>query len=111
MDFEELRDFTRLYIIADQYEDAYTDAQVNDALWLASVEAAAMLDIPRVVTTEVLAEGAQALTISDARSVLSLSIGGYNAISADLRQLSQLWDGGGNRPVKFFNFDPRRADQ
>lgn len=111
MTFGELREYTRLYIIADQYEDAYTNAQVNDALWLASVEAAAMLDIPRVVTTEVLAEGAQAFTLADARSILSLSIGGYNAISADLRQLSQLWDGGGNRPVKFFNFDPRRADQ
>lgn len=111
MDFGELRDFTRLYIIADQYEDAYTNEQVNDALWLASVETAAMLDIPRAVTTVDVAAGAQALSLSGARSVLSLSIAGYDAVSADLRQVAQLWDGGGNRPVKFFNFDPRRADQ
>lgn len=111
MTFGELREYTRLYIIADQYEDAYTDEQVNDALWLASVETAAMLDIPRAVTTVDVAEGAQAFSLSGARSVLSISIAGYNAVSADLRQLAQLWDGGGNRPVKYYNFDPRRADQ
>lgn len=111
MTFSELRDFTRLYIIADQYEDAYPNEVLDDALWLASVESAAMLDIPRAVTTVDVTAGAQAFSLSGARSVLSLSIAGYNAVSADLRQLAQLWDGGGDRPVKFFNFDPRRADQ
>lgn len=111
MTFEELRAFARLYIIADQYEDAYSDEQLNDALWLANVESAAMLDIPRVVTTLTVAAGAQAFSLPGARSVLSLTINGWGAIPADLRAVSELWDGGLNRPVKLFNFDPRRADQ
>ena len=111
MNFQELRDFTRLYIIADQFEDAYTDDQLDDALWLASVETAAMLDIPRAVTTVTLAAAAQAFTLNDARRVLSVSVGGFDAVSADMKQLAGLWDGGGNRPIKYFNFDPRRADQ
>lgn len=70
-----------------------------------------MLDIPRAMTTVAVAEGAQAVSLTDARRVLNFSIGGYPAVSADMHRVAQLWDGGGNRPVKYFNFDPRRADQ
>lgn len=111
MTFGELRAFTRRYVIADLYEDAYSDDMLDNALWLASVETAAALDIPRVVTTVDLAAGAQAFQLPDARRVITLSVAGYPAVSADLREVAALWDGGGNRPVKLYNFDPRRADQ
>lgn len=111
MTFGELRAFTRRYVIADLYEDAYSDDMLDNALWLASVETAAALDIPRAVTTVDIPAGAQAFQLPDARRVITLSVAGYPAVSADLREVAALWDGGGNRPVKLYNFDPRRADQ
>lgn len=111
MTFGELRAFTRRYVIADLYEDAYSDDMLDNALWLASVETAAALDIPRAVTTVDIPAGAQAFQLPDARRIITLSVAGYPAASADLREVAALWDGGGNRPVKLYNFDPRRADQ
>lgn len=111
MTFGELRAFTRRYVIADLYEDAYSDDMLDNALWLASVETAAALDIPRAVTTVDIPAGAQAFQLPDARRIITLSVAGYPAVSADLREVAALWDGGGNRPVKLYNFDPRRADQ
>lgn len=111
MTFAELVEFTRSYIIADQYADAYDDEMLHDALWLASVETAALLDIPRAVTTKTVGANAQAFALDGARKVITFSIGGFPGISVDMARVASLWDGGGNRPLKYFNFDPRRADQ
>jgi len=110
MTFAELREFVRREIVVDDYEDAFENADLDDVLWKASYEVAAALDIPRAITTSSVA--ADALTVTapaNCARVHSLSIGGDDGLQMSVQQIYRMRPGS-SRPLRYFNFDPRRAD-
>lgn len=110
MTFAELHTLVRDRIIVDNYEDAFSNAAVDDALWLASVEIAAAFDLPQVVATlDDIVAGAVTITApADCRKVESLSVDGDDARPADMQQVLRMrW--GANQPIRYFNYDPRRG--
>lgn len=108
MTFGDLLTLVRREIIVDQYEDAFTNAAILDALWSASVEIAAAFDFPIAISVPTVTAGATSIPLSGCRKVRSLSINGDDAVSVDLQELMR-YRRGGNRPVKHFNYDPRRG--
>ena len=109
MTFGELLTLVRREIIVDEYEDAFSDADIRDALWRASVEVAAAFDFPRAVTTAVVIEGATGIAAPAACArVHTLSVNGDDARSADVWEVTRMQNGSA-RPVRYFNFDPRRG--
>jgi hypothetical protein len=110
MTFSELVTLVRREVIVDQYEDAFSDAAILDALWRASLEVAAAFDFPRRVTTVSVPAGADSVSLPPrVRRVHTLTIDGDDLRSVDLQQLSRALPGA-NRPSRYYNFDPRRAD-
>lgn len=110
MTFGDLLTRTRKEVLVDQYADAFDDADIEDALWYASVEIAAAFDFPRAITTAAVAEAATSITVpSGARRVHTITIDGDDLRSVDLQQLlrSRI---GTSRASRYYNFDPRRAD-
>lgn len=109
MTFAELLAVVRREGIVDLYEDAFTDAAIYDALWRASVESAAAFDIPRELLTVNILAGATSIPLSTVpRKVHSVVIAGDDLRSADPQELLRIAPGS-NRPARYFNFDPRRA--
>lgn len=110
MTFAELHTLVRERIIVDEYEDAITNAQVDNALWLASTEIAAAFDFPQVVATlSDISAGATAITApADCRRVESLAIDGDDARPVDMQQILRMRMAG-NQPARYFNYDPRRG--
>lgn len=109
MMFSELLDVVRREGIVDLYEDAFTDAAIYDVLWRASVESAAAFDIPRELLTVNVLTGATSIPLlATPRKVHSVVIAGDDLRSADPQELLRIAPGS-NRPPRYFNFDPRRA--
>lgn len=109
MTFSELVTLTRREIIADLYDDAYSDERLLDALWESSVQLAAAFDMPVIIQTLVIGEGATTIATTGMRKVLSLSIAGDDAQSTDIQTLMRVMELG-SRPVRYYNYDPRRGD-
>jgi len=110
MTFGELTTLVRREVLVDQYEDAFSTSDIEDALWRASVEIAAAFDFPRLITTETVAEGATSITVpSGARRIHTITINGDDLRSVDMQHLlrSRI---GTSRASRYYNFDPRRAD-
>lgn len=108
MTFGELLTLVRREGIVDLYEDAFTDAAIYDALWRASVETAAAFDVPRVLITAPVVQGATSIPLATApRKVHSVVIAGDDLRSADPQELFRIAPGS-NRPPRYFNYDPRR---
>lgn len=110
MTFAELVTLVRREIIVDQYDDAYSDNEILDVLWRASVEVAAAFDFPRVtVTVPVSGDAVQFAAPAQCARVHSVAINGDDLTPADLIYVRRMSAGPG-RSSKYFNFDPRRAD-
>lgn len=110
MTFAELRTLVRREIVVDDYEDAFENTDLDDVLWKASYEVAAALDIPRAITTAtVLADALTVAAPADCARVHSLSIGGDDGLQMSAQQVYRMRPGT-SRPLRYFNFDPRRAD-
>jgi hypothetical protein len=109
MTFGELIAMVRREIIVDDYADAFTSDDIRDALWRASFEIAAAFDFPRAVATGSVSLASSSVAVpADCAKVHSLHINGDDARSVDLHYLQRMLPGDPN-PVKYFNFDPRRA--
>lgn len=109
MTFSELLDMVRREIIADQYADAYADADIEDVLWKASVEIAAAFDIPRNLGTATATEDSATLVLGvNAARLHALQIAGDDGVSADIRQVWRM-RAVSPGPLRYFNFDVRRS--
>ena len=109
MTFSDLLDMVRREIIADQYADAYSDADIEDVLWKASVEIAAAFDIPRELGESSTTEGATVVALGvDAIRLHALQIAGDDGVSADIRQVWRM-RAVSPGPLRYFNFDVRRS--
>lgn len=110
MTFGELITLVRREIIVDDYEDAFTTADIRDALWRASIEVAAAFDFPRAITTIVVAADAMSFAApADCAAVTSVSISGDDGRPVDVQHIYRM-SPGISRPLRYFNWDPRRAD-
>jgi hypothetical protein len=108
MTFAELIAMVRAEIIVDEYDDAFDDDDIRDALWNASVYISSAFDFPRALETVALT--ANDITITPPENcgkVVGLSVNGDDARSADIHHVYRM-RAPGPGPVKFFNFDPRR---
>lgn len=110
MTFAELATLVRKEIIVDAYEDAYENEDVDDALWRATFETAVALGIPRAFTSGTAASpGATTVTApSDTQRILGVSIAGDEGAFADLQHVIRTRFGG-NRALRYWNYDPRRG--
>lgn len=109
MTFGELTTLVRREIIVDDYADAFLDADIEETLWRASVEIAAAFDFPRAVVTAAVTAGATTIAVpADCIRVQSVSVGGDDGVSVSLKQLGRMAPGE-RRPLRYFNYDPRRA--
>lgn len=109
MTFGELLILVRREIIVDAYEDAFLNTDIRDALWRASVEIAAAFDFPRAIGTVVVPEAATSIAApSGCVRVHTLAVDGDDARSVDVSRILPMQNGSA-RPVRYFNFDPRRA--
>lgn len=110
MTFADLRSLVRNEIIVDEYEDSFANEDIDDALWRASHEIAAAFDLPHAVTTvSGLASGAtQFVAPAGCGKVHLVMIGGDDARPADLQDVLRMQQGA-SRPIRYFNFDPRRG--
>ena len=110
MTFGELITLVRREIIVDDYEDAFTTADIRDALWRASVEIAASFDFPRAIATiAVVADASSFAAPAECAAVTSVSIGGNDGRPVDVQQIYRMAPGV-SRPLRYFNWDPRRSD-
>ena len=114
MTFTELLAMVRREIIVDDYGDAYVDADIEDVLWKASVEIAAAFDMPRTIATQAIPLNAAAVTLLEGGTtapvarVHSVSVVGDDAVAASLQQVIRM-RAVSPGPIRYFNFDPRRA--
>jgi len=110
MTFDELVTLVRREIIVDEYDDAYTDADLLDVLWRANVETAAAFDLPRAIASVAVPAGATSVTPpSGCRVVHSVTIDGDDLRSVDVSYMLRVTPGA-SRPARYFNYDPRRTD-
>ena len=109
MTFEDLIEIVRQEIIVDRYEDAFTNGDLRDVLWGASVDTARAFDLPRALSILTVSEGVSTVAApADAAKIVSISIGGDDAVSAELPHVIRM-RAPGPGPLKYFNFDPRRS--
>lgn len=110
MTFSELRTLVREQIIVDDYADAYLDADIDNVLWQSSVEIAGALDIPQATDT-VAGVAADATTVTaptDCAKVHTVVLAGDDAVPVDANRVLRMQQGTA-RPIRYFNFDPRRG--
>lgn len=110
MTFAELRQEVRNEILVDEYEDAFQDEDIDNALWRASFEVAAAFDLPRVVdTVSGIAAGATTFTAPARCAQIHLvMLDGDDARPADLATVLRM-QRGQNQAIRYFNYDPRRG--
>ena len=109
MTFTELRQMVRREIIVDQYEDAYTNSDIEEVLWKASLDIASAFDIPRAIGSQEVPVNATSITlVAPIRRLHTLQIAGDDGVSVDLVTVWRM-RGVSPGPLRYFNFDPRRS--